>query len=98
MKEEIRTNANAPDVPYVVFEGVQTRTERHIKRLWIALIIAIIAVFASNIAWLLYINQYDFAEYDYTQDGRGVNIIGDFNGVDYDGTTSEGSDTNEEEP
>jgi hypothetical protein len=27
--------------------------------------------------------QYDFADYDYTQDGQGVNIIGDRNGVDF---------------
>lgn len=38
----------APDVPYIVYEGEQARNERHIKRLWVALIVAIIALFASN--------------------------------------------------
>jgi hypothetical protein len=37
----------------------------------------------NNRAWIAYMEQYDFADYDYTQDGQGVNIIGDRNGVDF---------------
>lgn len=39
-------------VDYAVFEGTQVRHERTVKRLIIALIIAIIAIFASNAIWL----------------------------------------------
>jgi hypothetical protein len=35
-------------IPYIVYESAQVRSERHIKRLVIALIIAIILIFASN--------------------------------------------------
>lgn len=83
---------NLPEsVPYLAFESVQAQNERHIKRLWIALIIAIIAILASNGAWLWYINQYDFDaySYEYEQDGSGLNIIGDRNGVRYNVATDE---------
>lgn len=71
------------EIPYIVHEAEMARSERNIKRLWIALIIAIVLIFGSNAAWLWYISQYDFESYDYSQDGEGVNIIGDKNGVNY---------------
>lgn len=72
-----------PDnVPYIVFEGEIARQERHIKRLWIALIAAIVAIVLIVGGFLLYLNQYDFASYQ--QDGEDVNIVGDGNGVDFD--------------
>ena len=43
------------DVPYIVFEGELARAERHIKRLWIALILSVLAVFISNCIWIFYI-------------------------------------------
>jgi hypothetical protein len=76
-----------PDnVPFIVFEGEIARQERHIKRLWIALIAAIIAIVLIVGGFLLYLNQYDFASYQ--QDGEGVNIVGDGNGVDFNGPAS----------
>lgn len=81
-----------PDVvSYIVFESSLARAERSIKRLWIALIIAIIAIFAVNGCWLWYLNQYDFAStsYEYEQDGEGLNIIGDKNGVNFNEPTNE---------
>lgn len=76
---------NPTKIPFIVYEATMARMERHIKRLWIALIIAIISIVLCNVSWLLYINQYDFEDYEYTQDGTGVNIIGDSNGVGYYG-------------
>lgn len=64
-------NENRVSVDYLVFEGEMARSERHIKRLWIALIIAVLAVIITNLAWLHYIAQYDFEEYDYTLETRG---------------------------
>lgn len=43
---------NTTSVPYIVYEGEQARNERHIRRLMIALIVAILAVFISNAVWL----------------------------------------------
>lgn len=70
-------------VPYIVYEGTVARHERTIKRLIIALVISIILIFASNAICLHYIQQYDFQSYEYTQDGEGVNVLGDGNGVNY---------------
>lgn len=62
-------------VPYIVYEGEMARAERRDKRQWIVIIVLIVALFASNIGWLLYMNQYDTYSYDYTKDGEGVNNI-----------------------
>lgn len=53
-------------VPYIVYEGEQARHERTIKRLIIALVIAILVTLLSNVAWLLYMSGYDF--YDTSDD------------------------------
>ena len=44
---------NAPEsVPYIVHEASMARMERQIKRLWIAVIVAVCLLFASNTGWL----------------------------------------------
>lgn len=79
-------------VPLYIYEGTTARFERVNKRLIIALIITIILLFLSNIAWLWYINQYDFIseEITYSQDGQGFNNIntGLQRGVKYEPTSS----------
>lgn len=47
-------------VPYIVFEGSMARSERHIKRLVIALIVAVIMIAVTNIAWLILWNSYEY--------------------------------------
>lgn len=69
------------DVPYVVFEGVQTRNERITKRLILALIIAVVLLFISNALWLYAWSQYDYvasnSQVDLSTDGGGdANFIG----------------------
>ena len=78
-------DAHAPEsVPYIVHESSMARMERQIKRLWIALIVAIIVAVVApltvHFGWLHYESQ--FETYEYTQDGEGTNIIGDGNDVD----------------
>ena len=69
---------NAPEsVPYFVHEASMARMERQIKRLWIALIVAVCLLFASNAGWLLAWTNYDYAGYEsITDDGGDANIIG----------------------
>lgn len=67
---EKKSNLN---IPYYVHEGEMARSERHIKRLWIALIVAIIVAFLSNIAWLIYNSEFERTLY--SQDGEGLNNI-----------------------
>lgn len=84
-------------VPYIVHESTMARSERQIKRMWIALIVAISLLFASNAIWLYAWCQYDYSseteEYIYQQDGEGTNIIGDSNEVN----NGAESDSTEEE-
>lgn len=78
------------NVPYIVYEGAQAKNERTVKRLVIALVIAIALIFASNMAWLYVWSGYEYLgeSTTYTQDGLGTNIIGSMNEVD------NGADTN----
>lgn len=74
------------NIPYIVYESAQSKNERTVKRLVIALVIAIALIFISNLAWLYAWSQYDYESSEtsttYTQDGYGTNIIGDMNEVD----------------
>lgn len=58
--------------------------ERTTKRLWIALILAVVMLFASNGIWLWCWMQYDYSPESYTEevlvdsaDGGNANYIGD---------------------
>ena len=73
------------NVPYVVLEAAEARSERNMKRLIIALIISLLVGLITNLAWLYAWNQYDYeSEVEtrtFVQDGKGLNIIGDLNEV-----------------
>ena len=67
------------NVPYIVFEGEIARQERHIKRLWIALIAAIVAIVLIVGGFIWYLNQYDYVSNEsVTVDGQSgvANYIG----------------------
>ena len=51
-------------VPYLVHEGILVRLERSNRRLVYALIMAILLIFASNLMWLFFWNQYDYESED----------------------------------
>lgn len=48
-------------VPYIVFESEMARHERTARRLVICLLISVALIFISNIAWLVFFNQFDYA-------------------------------------
>lgn len=52
------------------------RFERIIKRLWITVILLIVLLVGSNVAWLIYESQYEDFSITAEQDGEGVNIVG----------------------
>ena len=66
-------------VPYIVYESAQARSERTIKKLIIALIISILLLCISNLIWLREWTQYDYIGNDsdttVIQDGEGFNTI-----------------------
>lgn len=95
-------------IPRLVWERDQARSSHTIKvlsRLVILLSVALVAVVIAFLVhlkhkdkeWLDFLAQYDFESYDYTQDGKGVNIIGDSNGVDYYGAETESAEDDPEE-
>jgi hypothetical protein len=88
-------------VPFKVYEAEIRRSEkREYRHIFVHVVMAVLillgAVFVwlNNLRWLNYVEQYDFADYSYEQDGEGINIIGERNGVDYYEPTPEDQDTN----
>lgn len=79
-------------VPFAAFEAAEERADRRDRRHWIGHIVELIIIIAMAAAFLLYMDQYDFSctTSEYTQDGQGVNIIGERNGVLFDGADTEG--------
>lgn len=65
------------EVPYIVYEGEQARHERTIKRLIIALIVAVALIFLSNAAWLIYMSGYDIEDVSIESEDGIANFIGE---------------------
>ena len=80
-------------VPYIVHESAMARNERHIRRLVIALIVAIVMIAITNITWLIVWNSYEYVgESTVTVEGEGnANYIGD------DGDITNGEDNSKED-
>ena len=83
-------------VPYVVHESTVARQERNVKRLWIALIVAMALIFASNAIWLYAWMQYDYSSEEIivdAEDNGNANYIGQdgniYNGEDNSAETQE---------
>jgi hypothetical protein len=82
-EKSMEKDKDIPQIPYIVYESAEARSERTIKRLIIALIISVILIFGSNAIWLYEWTQYDYVTTDketetdttYTQDGGGINNI-----------------------
>ena len=79
-----KVQSSPENVPYIVHEASMARMERQIKRLWIAAIVSVCLLFASNAGWLIYESQFETITYD--QDGEGINNVnygeqGDLNNV-----------------
>lgn len=88
-------NLQNNSVPYIAHESMMARLERINRRLLYALIVAIIMIFASNLAWLYNFMQYDYSsEQTITIDGKegAANYIGN------DGSIYNGQDSNKEGP
>lgn len=64
---------NKTSVPYIVYESEAARHERTVKRLLEALLISILLMVATNLAWLYVWNQYDFSSEEYTIENESGN-------------------------
>ena len=66
-------------VPYQVLADFKEMHKSTVKRLWIALIVAVALMFACNGAWLYAWVQYDYVSEEVivdSQDGGNANYIG----------------------
>lgn len=96
--EAENNNQQQIQVPFVVHESMLARMERQIKRLWVALIIAIAVIAITNIGWLYY--ESTFETISYSQDGEGMNNIntgeqGDLYGAESQNSQAEKSNSEE---
>lgn len=87
------SNKEMAQIPFYAHEGEVIRLERINKRLWIAVLIVFAAFVISNLAWIIYGNQFTDEVYTYevqqdSNDG-GTNTFtdnrvvmgGDYNGI-----------------
>lgn len=78
-------------IPYFVHEGDMARLERSNKRMFILVILLILALIGSNFAWIYYEHQFvdvvtetsETVDVDTTDGGTAIGIIGDMNEVEY---------------
>jgi len=88
-------NTNPDSVPFIVFESELTRMERHVRRLWIALLSMLLAVVLIVGGFLWYLSLYDYVSNEtVTIDGAD----GIANYIGKDGNIYNGEDRGEAYP
>lgn len=65
------------DVPYIVYESEAARHERTVKRLIVAIVLIVLLLVGTNMAWLYVFNQYDFSSTttEITTDEGNTNLL-----------------------
>lgn len=49
------------NIPYIAFESSQARMERINKRMWIAILVLIVALIGTNAGWIYYESQFEYS-------------------------------------
>ena len=49
-------------VPYAALELAEARHDRHMKRMWVLVLVLVGLLFASNLAWIIYESQFEEVE------------------------------------
>lgn len=83
-------------LPRFVWEDYNASHERSIKRLIKALIVAVVLLALTNLAWLWVFNQYNFSSESYTIES-GEDGISNFLDAGNDGVINNGESGSEEE-
>ena len=84
---------NVQNIPYIAFESSQARMERTNRRMWIVILVLIVALLGTNAGWIYYESQFEdvvtnteTVTQEATADGDGeIRLIGG----DYYGDKSE---------
>lgn len=77
-------------IPYIAFEAEMARMERIIRRLWALLLIAVLLLVASNVAWIEYERQFEVATettYEAESEAGGNAVINGSGEVTINGTS-----------
>ena len=77
---------NREQIPYIVHEGAISRMERVNKRLIAIIVLLIVLLVSSNIAWMVYESRFEMCnvEQDVDQEneqGNNIFVGGDLNGT-----------------
>ena len=56
------TDKNPGNVPYIAHESAMARSERNSKRLWIIILVLIVALIGTNLAWIIFESQFEVVE------------------------------------
>ena len=85
------------NIPYIAHEADMARMERIIKRLWILLIISLVALVGTNVAWIVYELQYQTVEVAQEVDtGEGNAFVAGYGDVNYGESQADSQDASEE--
>ena len=84
--------AEHTNIPFIAYEGAMSRFERINRRLWITIILLVVLLVSTNIAWLLYESQFESYETTVTQESDTGN--NNFIGNDGDITNGETNGNN----
>ena len=80
------------NVPYVVHESAMARSERNSKRMWIVILVLILALIGTNLAWIIYNSQFETIEESTVVEQENSN--GDNNYIGNDGDINCGETEN----
>lgn len=83
-------------IPRFVWEDHNASQERTVKRLIAALVLTILLIVGTNIAWLLVFNSYDITSEEYTIEGSD-NGNANYMGANASGVINNGQGTSEKE-
>ena len=56
------TDKNPDNLPYAAHEIAMAQSERNIKRLWIIILVLIVALIGTNLTWIIYESQFEVVE------------------------------------
>ena len=86
------TESQHVNVPYVVHESAMARSERNGKRMWIVILVLIMALIGTNLAWIIYNSQFETVEESTVVEQENSN--GDNNYIGNDGDITYGETKN----
>lgn len=69
----------AKNVSWAYVELLNDSHKASHKRMWVLVLVLVLLLAITNLLWLKAWNEYDYSTTEFTQDGRGINIIGDDN-------------------